>query len=34
MITRDATRTVWYQKPGKDGRSGRDVVKVWNAIIA
>jgi hypothetical protein len=34
MIARDTTRTMWYKKPRKDGRSGRDVGRAWNATMA
>jgi hypothetical protein len=34
MITRDMARTTWYKKPRKDRRSGRDVGKALNAIMA
>jgi hypothetical protein len=33
-IARDTTRTVWYKKPGMDGRSGRDVGRARNAEMA
>jgi hypothetical protein len=34
MIARNTTKTVRYEKPGKNGRSGRDVGKAQNATMA